>query len=93
MVCPKVSGLSFLHLSLDDEDSDYQQESYKESYKDRRRRAHTQAEQKRRDAIKVTGSLYPGPSLPLQPQMSAGGWAGLVVCLPLFLPALYALSL
>lgn len=43
-----------LHLSVDDEDSDYQQESYKESYKDRRRRAHTQAEQKRRDAIKVT---------------------------------------
>ncbi|XP_059006509.1 max-like protein X isoform X2 [Mustela lutreola] len=39
-------------LSVDDEDSDYHQESYKESYKDRRRRAHTQAEQKRRDAIK-----------------------------------------
>ncbi|XP_075846824.1 max-like protein X isoform X2 [Microtus pennsylvanicus] len=39
-------------LDPDDEDSDYQQESYKESYKDRRRRAHTQAEQKRRDAIK-----------------------------------------
>ncbi|KAH0504952.1 Bifunctional coenzyme A synthase [Microtus ochrogaster] len=38
--------------NTDDEDSDYQQESYKESYKDRRRRAHTQAEQKRRDAIK-----------------------------------------
>uniref|UniRef100_A0A3Q2I747 MAX dimerization protein MLX n=1 Tax=Equus caballus TaxID=9796 RepID=A0A3Q2I747_HORSE len=37
---------------IDDEDSDYHQESYKESYKDRRRRAHTQAEQKRRDAIK-----------------------------------------
>ncbi|KAJ8414423.1 hypothetical protein AAFF_G00052930 [Aldrovandia affinis] len=36
-----------------DEDSDYRQEtSYKESYKDRRRKAHTQAEQKRRDAIK-----------------------------------------
>ncbi|XP_033619024.1 max-like protein X [Fukomys damarensis] len=34
--------------NTDDEDSDYQQESYK----DRRRRAHTQAEQKRRDAIK-----------------------------------------
>lgn len=47
-----------LHLSVDDEDSDYQQESYKESYKDRRRRAHTQAEQKRRDAIKVTRGLY-----------------------------------
>ncbi|ELW54980.1 Bifunctional coenzyme A synthase [Tupaia chinensis] len=41
-----------LPLSVDDEDSDYHQESYKESYKDRRRRAHTQAEQKRRDAIK-----------------------------------------
>ncbi|XP_044303280.1 max-like protein X isoform X2 [Varanus komodoensis] len=38
--------------NTDDEDSDYQQESYKETYKDRRRRAHTQAEQKRRDAIK-----------------------------------------
>ncbi|XP_047403245.1 max-like protein X isoform X1 [Sciurus carolinensis] len=38
--------------NTDDEDSDYHQESYKESYKDRRRRAHTQSEQKRRDAIK-----------------------------------------
>ncbi|ETE65222.1 Max-like protein X, partial [Ophiophagus hannah] len=38
--------------NTDDEDSDYQQDTYKESYKDRRRRAHTQAEQKRRDAIK-----------------------------------------
>ncbi|KAM6238773.1 max-like protein X isoform 3-T4 [Porphyrio hochstetteri] len=38
--------------NTDDEDSDYHQEPYKESYKDRRRRAHTQAEQKRRDAIK-----------------------------------------
>ncbi|XP_048373023.1 max-like protein X isoform X2 [Sphaerodactylus townsendi] len=38
--------------NTDDEDSDYQQETYKEIYKDRRRRAHTQAEQKRRDAIK-----------------------------------------
>ncbi|XP_034612172.1 max-like protein X [Trachemys scripta elegans] len=38
--------------NTDDEDSDYHQETYKESYKDRRRRAHTQAEQKRRDAIK-----------------------------------------
>ncbi|CAH2302004.1 max X isoform X2 [Pelobates cultripes] len=36
----------------DDEDSDYRQESLKDAYKDRRRRAHTQAEQKRRDAIK-----------------------------------------
>lgn len=68
--------------NTDDEDSDYQQESYKESYKDRRRRAHTQAEQKRRDAIKVTGSLLPKaarehPALPFQPQRSAGvGWGG-----------------
>ncbi|NXG66382.1 MLX protein, partial [Hemiprocne comata] len=38
--------------NTDDEDSDYHQEPYEESYKDRRRRAHTQAEQKRRDAIK-----------------------------------------
>ncbi|KAK6473203.1 max-like protein X isoform X1 [Huso huso] len=39
--------------TADDEDSDYRHEtSYKESYKDRRRQAHTQAEQKRRDAIK-----------------------------------------
>ncbi|KAJ6660501.1 hypothetical protein lerEdw1_017498 [Lerista edwardsae] len=38
--------------ATDDEDSDYQKETYKEIYKDRRRRAHTQAEQKRRDAIK-----------------------------------------
>ncbi|XP_069098037.1 max-like protein X isoform X3 [Pleurodeles waltl] len=36
----------------DDEDSDYRQDTSKESYKDRRRQAHTQAEQKRRDAIK-----------------------------------------
>ncbi|XP_061080120.1 max-like protein X isoform X2 [Conger conger] len=39
--------------NTDDEDSDYRHEaSYKETYKDRRRHAHTQAEQKRRDAIK-----------------------------------------
>ncbi|XP_069490529.1 max-like protein X isoform X2 [Ambystoma mexicanum] len=38
--------------NTDDEDSDYRQETEKESYKDRRRQAHTQAEQKRRDAIK-----------------------------------------
>ncbi|XP_028843454.1 max-like protein X isoform X2 [Denticeps clupeoides] len=39
--------------NTDDEDSDYRHEpTYKESYKDRRRQAHTQAEQKRRDAIK-----------------------------------------
>lgn len=44
----------------DDEDSDYHQEPYKESYKDQRRRAHTQAEQKRRDAIKVTRSASRG---------------------------------
>lgn len=61
-LCPPCSGsspLGLLHthvgsLHADDEDSDYHQEPYKESYKDRRRRAHTQAEQKRRDAIKVT---------------------------------------
>ncbi|XP_078450039.1 max-like protein X isoform X2 [Lampetra planeri] len=35
--------------NTDDEDSDYRQEL---TYKDRRRQAHTQAEQKRRDAIK-----------------------------------------
>ncbi|KAM4622519.1 max-like protein X isoform 2-T2 [Discoglossus pictus] len=38
--------------NTDDEDSDYRQECIKDAYKDRRRRAHTQAEQKRRDAIK-----------------------------------------
>ncbi|XP_078280566.1 max-like protein X isoform X1 [Rhinoraja longicauda] len=39
--------------TADDEDSDYRQEAaYKETYKDRRRQAHTQAEQKRRNAIK-----------------------------------------
>lgn len=38
--------------NTDDEDSDYRQDTGKESYKDRRRQAHTQAEQKRRDAIK-----------------------------------------
>lgn len=39
--------------NTDDEDSDNRHETpYKESYKDRRRQAHTQAEQKRRDAIK-----------------------------------------
>ncbi|XP_030649368.1 max-like protein X isoform X1 [Chanos chanos] len=39
--------------NTDDEDSDYRHEAtYKDSYKDRRRQAHTQAEQKRRDAIK-----------------------------------------
>ncbi len=43
-----------LPFGLDDEDSDNRHEKpYKESYKDRRRQAHTQAEQKRRDAIKV----------------------------------------
>nr|XP_016849995.1 PREDICTED: max-like protein X isoform X3 [Anolis carolinensis] len=46
------SSFSDNGLDPDDEDSDYQQETYKETYKDRRRRAHTQAEQKRRDAIK-----------------------------------------
>ncbi|XP_018090160.1 max-like protein X isoform X1 [Xenopus laevis] len=39
-------------LTSDDEDSDDRQETIKNDYKDRRRRAHTQAEQKRRDAIK-----------------------------------------
>ncbi|KAG9474242.1 hypothetical protein GDO78_004514 [Eleutherodactylus coqui] len=38
--------------NTDDEDSDYRQESIKDAYKVRRRQAHTQAEQKRRDAIK-----------------------------------------
>ncbi|XP_029615898.1 max-like protein X isoform X1 [Salmo trutta] len=39
--------------NTDDEDSDYRHDTtYKESYKDRRRQAHTQAEQKRRNAIK-----------------------------------------
>ncbi|XP_076121242.1 max-like protein X [Alosa pseudoharengus] len=39
--------------NTDDEDSDYRHEtSYKDSYKVRRRQAHTQAEQKRRDAIR-----------------------------------------
>ncbi|XP_053568475.1 max-like protein X [Bombina bombina] len=38
--------------NTDDEDSDYHQESIKDTYKDRCRQAHTQAEQKRRDAIK-----------------------------------------
>lgn len=41
-------------VPTDDEDSDCAQESPKETYKDQRRRAHTQAEQKRRDAIKVS---------------------------------------
>ncbi|XP_011854181.1 PREDICTED: max-like protein X isoform X2 [Mandrillus leucophaeus] len=51
--CAKVEyAYSDNSLDPDDEDSDYHQEAYKESYKDRRRRAHTQAEQKRRDAIK-----------------------------------------
>ena len=49
--------LSLFHplpLLSDDEDSDYRHETtFKESYKDRRRQAHTQAEQKRREAIKV----------------------------------------
>ncbi|KAM8824130.1 max-like protein X [Synchiropus splendidus] len=39
--------------NTDDEDSDCRHDtSFKDSYKDRRRQAHTQAEQKRRDAIK-----------------------------------------
>lgn len=48
----------FIPFDLDDEDSDNRHETpYKESYKDRRRQAHTQAEQKRRDAIKVLTSF------------------------------------
>ena len=39
----------------DDEDSDNRTMM---SYKDRRREAHTQAEQKRRDAIKVTTNAF-----------------------------------
>ena len=42
-------------LSTDDEDSDGTIKSTM-SYKDRRREAHTHAEQKRRDAIKVSNS-------------------------------------
>ncbi|XP_005994085.1 max-like protein X isoform X2 [Latimeria chalumnae] len=39
--------------NTDDEDSDYRHEaSYKESYKDHRRQAHIQSEQKRRNAIR-----------------------------------------
>ncbi|XP_043910630.1 max-like protein X isoform X2 [Protopterus annectens] len=38
--------------NTDDEDSDDRHETVKDTYKDRRRQAHTQAEQKRRDAIK-----------------------------------------
>lgn len=48
-----------LRFGLDDEDSDNRHETpYKESYKDRRRQAHTQAEQKRRDAIKVRADFF-----------------------------------
>ncbi|KAK1798299.1 hypothetical protein P4O66_007759, partial [Electrophorus voltai] len=47
------TGDCLFDYDSDDEDSDYRHEStYKEAYKDRRRQAHTQAEQKRRDAIK-----------------------------------------
>ncbi|KAG8446629.1 hypothetical protein GDO86_014182 [Hymenochirus boettgeri] len=38
--------------NTDDEDSDDRPDTIKNDFKDRRRRAHTQAEQKRRDAIK-----------------------------------------
>ncbi|XP_038018879.1 max-like protein X isoform X6 [Motacilla alba alba] len=48
-----LAGESGTCRASDDEDSDYHQESGKDSYKDQRRRAHTQAEQKRRDAIKA----------------------------------------
>ncbi|XP_077315559.1 max-like protein X isoform X3 [Lithobates pipiens] len=54
--------------NTDDEDSDYRQESIKDAYKDRRRRAHTQAEQKRRDAIKF-------PSTPQEWQIVASHFA------------------
>ncbi|TRZ15661.1 hypothetical protein HGM15179_011426 [Zosterops borbonicus] len=49
---PDITRQQPRSVPTDDEDSDYHQESFKESYKDQRRRAHTQAEQKRRDAIK-----------------------------------------
>ena len=42
----------FLYCFTDDEDSDSAMKPAM-SYKERRREAHTQAEQKRRDAIKV----------------------------------------
>ena len=41
-----------MFVSDDDEDSDSNSHRPTPSYKDRRREAHTQAEQKRRDAIK-----------------------------------------
>ncbi|KAG7262035.1 hypothetical protein CRUP_027897 [Coryphaenoides rupestris] len=44
--------------NTDDEDSDYRHEA--SSYKDRRRQAHTQAEQKRRDAIKQQSEFAVG---------------------------------
>lgn len=46
----------YMILLTDDEDSD--QKSSTLSYKERRREAHTQAEQKRRDAIKVKTIHY-----------------------------------
>lgn len=87
---PTLWALCGLHTDLrpagtDDEDSDDHQEPCKESYKDQRRRAHTQAERKRRDAIKVTGDwLVSGlcstlhlplvlPDLPSSEQC-AGSW-------------------
>lgn len=42
----------FIVFSDDDDDSDDNAKSKSLSYKERRREAHTQAEQKRRDAIK-----------------------------------------
>lgn len=41
------------NILSDDEDSDGKPHTGYRDYKDRRREAHTQAEQKRRDAIKV----------------------------------------
>lgn len=48
-----VFKVIFITSSTDDEDSE---SSRVPSYKDRRREAHTVAEQKRRDAIKVMGT-------------------------------------
>lgn len=61
---PARAALTRGSLSADDEDSDYPQEHYKESYKDQRRRAHTQAEQKRRNAIKVPRRPGAAPGAP-----------------------------
>lgn len=73
---PSLSPPSRAHIfcrPADDEDSDYHQEPYKESYKDQRRRAHTQAEQKRRDAIKVTPRLWERGGSPLPGALQCSG--------------------